>query len=227
MKKDYFHTSKVEAQELMHLLLGNFSHGKNIRELVYKFQKQDEQHFIEVTCDETGSIKMITPSKSFPHKELDTIEEHMQNTILKKDGIKIAQFIGFCDEPITGYFKYKDLFQILPLPEDAPKPKIAVADHPFILEVAYESCSQPMVDTLRRRKQAVIYTRLLNLFANQHISLGARYGQFAWTQRTDNTSNWTVEWAPLGYFYNALKGIADEFSSVEAFHPIERIFFQT
>lgn len=227
MKKDYFHVKEVEAQELLQVLLGHFSEAKGVEARTYQFQKRDAHHFLEVTCDETGNIKTIAPSKGFPSDELDTIETKIQTTLLTKHGTKIAQFIGFCDEPITGYFRHKDLFQILPLPDDAPRPNVAVADHPYILEVAYESCPEAMVDTPRRRKQAIIYTRLLNLFANQQISLGTRYGQFAWTQRTEGISNWTIEWAPLGYFYTGLKGTVDEFTPVNNFHPIERVFFQT
>lgn len=227
MKKDYFHTSEVEPQELMRVLLGHFNHAQNIRELVYQFQKENTQHSLELTCDELGNIKRIIPSSGFPSDELDEIEKKIQDTLLTKHGTKIGQFIGFSGEKITGYFKYNDLFQILPMPDEAPKPEVLIADHPFILEVPYESCPDITIDQARKRKKAVIYTRLLNLLANQFISLGSRYTQFAWTFDTTDISNLTSDWKQLGYVYSGLKGTGDTFSPVDILQPIERVSFQT
>ena len=81
MKKDYFHVSEVEPQELMQVLLGHFTLSQNTRELVYTFQKQNTQHFLEVVCDEDGTVKSITPSKGFPSDELDEIEKKIQETL--------------------------------------------------------------------------------------------------------------------------------------------------
>jgi hypothetical protein len=212
MKRDYFHVSEVEPQELMQLLLEHFSFSQH-GDFVYKFQKA--QQFIEVVCDETGNIKSIAPSIDFPSEELDVIEKIIQDTLLTKHGTKICQIIGFCGLPITGYFSYKDLFQILPVPEDAPKPKVLLADHPFILEVAYETCPNLMIDASRKQKKAVMYTRLLNVFSNQFISLGSRYPHFAWVYNIDDRSNLTSEWKQLGYVYNKLQGTLDTFSSAD------------
>ena len=206
-------------------MLEHFSFSQH-SELVYKFQ--NAQRFIEVACDETGNIKSITPSTDFPPDELYEIDKKIQDTLLTKHGTKICQIIGFCGLPITGYFRYKDWFQMLPVPEDAPKPKVLLADHPFILEVPYETCPSLMIDASRKQKKAVIYSRLLNVLSNQFISLGS-LSRHAWVVlNTENMSSVTSEWKQLGYFYyNRLKGAEDEFSSVDNLHPIEKVFFRT
>ncbi len=224
MKKDYFHVNEVEPWELLHVLLEHFSHAQGL----YRFQRPNTQHFLDVTCDEIGNIKSIQPSKDFPEDELEEIEKKIQDTLLAKLGTKVSQIICFCDTKIIGYFRYKDLFQILPLPDDAAKPNnIGLAYYPFILEVTYEPCPSPMIENSRKRAKAVIYTRLLNLLSDQVISTGSRYTQFGWVLKTENPATMVSEWSQLGYTYPGLKGTMDDFSSVEGLSPIERVSYQT
>lgn len=226
MKTDYFHISEVEPDELLQVLLEHFSEAKGIGERVRLFQKRDMHHSLEVTRDEAGNIKSIKPSKDFPQSELEEIDKKIQDILLTERGEKVCQLICFCDTQITGYFRYKDLFQILPIPDDAPKPKHGLADYPFILEVLYKPCLTSMIDTSRRREKIVIYTRLLNLFSNQFISPGQRYTQFGWALKTDDPSSLTSEWVQMGYVYNGLKGNSDDFSPIEGINPIERVPYQ-
>ena len=224
MKTDYFHVNEVEPQELLRVFLEHFSSSQGL----FRFQRLNTQHFLDVTCDEIGNIKSIQPSKDFPKDEFEEIEKKIQDTLLAKLGTKVSQIICFCDTKITGYFRYKDLFQILPLPDDAAKPtNIGLANYPFILEVAYEPCPSPMIDNSRKREKAVIYTRLLNLLSDQAISAGSRYTQFGWALRTENPGTMVSEWSQLGYIYPGLKGTMDDFSSVEGLSPIERVSYQT
>src|SRR6266700_6752502 len=205
MNKDYFHINEVNPQELSCVLLEHFSEALG----GYKFQRRGVQHFLEVTYDEAGNIRNIQPSKDFPTDELEEIEKKIHDNLLTVHGTKVCKQICFCDSKITGYLRYKDLFQILPMPDDATKPNIGITTHPFLLEVSYEFCPIPMIDTPRRREKAIIYTRLLNLLSDQVISPGSRYGQFGWTLKTDDPSNVYSEWAQLGYVYPGLKGTLD------------------
>src|SRR5450755_3103804 len=207
MKKDYFHVNEVEPQELVQVLLGHFSQVQG----TYKFQRPNTPQFVIVTCDESGNIKSIQPSKGFPEDELEEIERKIQDILLTKQAKKVCQIICFCDTKITGYFRYKDLFQILPMPEDARKPLIGMGlmVHPFILEVPYEPCPDPTIEYSRKREKAVIYARLLNLLADQAISIGSRYIQVKWALKTEDPPNMTSELIQLGYVYSVLKGLMD------------------
>jgi hypothetical protein len=191
MVKDYFHIKEVEPQELIRVLLTHFSQSQTISVWTYKYQKPNSQNYIEVSFDENGKITKISTSKKFPADELELIEKKIHDTLLTNYGTKIDQIICFCDERITGYFRYKNLFQTLPIPDDATKPNVMVASHPFILEIAYEASSDFMINQRRRTKNAVIYTRLLNLLSNQFITIGTRYTQFSWAYNTEDVSNLT------------------------------------
>lgn len=46
---------------------------------------------------------------------------------------------ALADAPTVGYFRYRDVFQIVPPPPEAPLPPAAVGDYPFIIELSYQA----------------------------------------------------------------------------------------
>lgn len=221
MQENYFHLAEVEPQELFCILLDHFSQAEGT-----KFQRPGTQHSLEMIGDKAGNIERIQLSEDFPRSELEEIEKKIQDTLLTEHETKVSQLIAFCGAEVTGYFRYKDLFQILPMPDDAPKVVFFIpSSYPFILEVSYQSCPNQFIEGARLREKTVIYTRLLNLLFNQGISPSPLVGQNGWVIKTDDPSNITSEWKQLGYFYTGLKGSMDSFSSVENINPLERTPF--
>lgn len=47
---------------------------------------------------------------------------------------EIRRVALFAEVPTTGWFRYRDRFQLLPVPPEAPQPHQLLADHPFIAE---------------------------------------------------------------------------------------------
>lgn len=48
--------------------------------------------------------------------------------------------------PVKGWYRYKDLFQILPVDDDAPQPPAILDHHPFIIEYRFEIDETPKVN---------------------------------------------------------------------------------
>lgn len=40
--------------------------------------------------------------------------------------------------PLTGWYRYKDVFQLIPAPPEAPRPPVILGDYPLILELQYD-----------------------------------------------------------------------------------------
>ncbi len=205
-------------QELLCVLLGHFTSGTGAR----RFQRPGTQHFLEVSYDEDGNIHKIQQSDDFPLAELEEIERKIQDTLLTDHGTKVGQMICLCSAKVTGYFRYKDLFQILPLPGYVAPPIFPVTEHPFILEVSYNTSLDPFVDSTRKIEKIVTYARLLNLLVDQAISSPHWYQQSAWVFNTKASSR-ESEWASLGYLDMTLKDTMDTFSLVNGLSPIERV----
>ncbi len=221
--KDYFHINEVRPQELMRILLMHFNQAQNISDFTYRYKNPSSSNYIDVFCNEDGSIKNIVISKDFPEEELMQLKQKIQDNLITDNGEMVGQIIGFCTEKISGYFKYKDLFQIFPVPDSSPKPDVAIADHPFVFEVKFKKSPDFTINNSRKMEKAIIYSRLLNQLVNQHIWLGNRYGQFAWAYiNVEDVANLTSKWVQLGYIPKGLEDNGGRFSSLDALKPIER-----
>lgn len=66
------------------------------------------------------------------------------------DGKVLIRFIADTAEPVEGSFRFNDVLQICPLPDDAPKPVRSIGtmdQHPFIIEYSFDEMD---IETLRK-----------------------------------------------------------------------------
>ena len=226
LTKDYFHLDEVNHQELMGVLLFHFNHCQNIELGVYRYQKEDKPYFLDLTVNRNGQVTKIVPSPRFPQEELKFIEAIIIENLVDNHGTRVGRFVIFCHDKVDGYFRYDDIFQLLPVPPSAPKPNVAVADHPFLLEFKYKACPDSMIDSTRKGDQATKYVLLLNLLSNRRIYLGNRNDLFGWVWNTSDPQNVISEWKQLGYTYKELSTIENTFSDISNIPPIDREPFQ-
>jgi hypothetical protein len=62
---------------------------------------------------------------------------------------KVTSFYNMSYLPVRGAWRYRDSFQILPVPPGAPQPPYLMAEWPFIVETYYQSSSVPGISTMR------------------------------------------------------------------------------
>ncbi len=56
---------------------------------------------------------------------------------------EIAREIASAPRPVAGYWRFQECIQILPAPPEAPRPPQVMAEHPFVLEVAFTGSVDP------------------------------------------------------------------------------------
>lgn len=57
----------------------------------------------------------------------------------QNDGKTLLRFVAFSPLPIEGSYRYKDVLQIMSLPDTAPKPQYAIGEHPLVIEYVYDT----------------------------------------------------------------------------------------
>ncbi|AFV97920.1 MULTISPECIES: hypothetical protein [unclassified Sulfuricurvum] len=55
----------------------------------------------------------------------------------QNDGKTLLRFVAFSSFSIKGSYRYKDVLQIMSLPEEAPKPQYAIGEYPLVIEYMY------------------------------------------------------------------------------------------
>jgi hypothetical protein len=129
----------------------------------------------------------------------------------------------FSSVPVTGWWRYRDRFQILPVPAGAPTLSQLVGDHPFILEVSYPGAPDWPVDAKRARTATREVNRLL---AGLLLDVDDRTGHFSrseWVYVPVETEGAPLRldtrFAQLGYALEGLQVKRPNFSDASGDYP--------
>ena len=107
--------------------------------------------------------------------------------------------------PTAGWWRYRNRFQIFPMPPEAPRPpQVFGGVHSLLLEVAYDGASHDELDEYR----GAVATREINrLLSGLLRGTEDRVGHFVrmdWvvlpTKDADGLDHWQAHFAQLGYF---------------------------
>ncbi|SFV31770.1 hypothetical protein SAMN05216456_1452 [Devosia crocina] len=71
--------------------------------------------------------------------------------------------VAFTNAPVRSAYKYKDYFQIVPVPIGSPVPAQAMAEWPFVFEFTYMGSANMSIDAHRRAKAESKLLSLLNV----------------------------------------------------------------
>jgi hypothetical protein len=185
-----FYLNRVDHNELLSLLqfhFGQSSHPALSRR--HTFTKRDEEQIsLDVEVDKYGQIFDIIPSQDFPDIELEAISSKIRNTLIDNQSIKIGEVVGFSvNGKVDGFFKYKEEFQILPVPDSAPKITHQTAgDHPFLLQFKYATCPDFQISSMRAKEKEIRILRMLNLLTKGRIKHVSPFVKSAWVAKIDD-----------------------------------------
>lgn len=133
-------------------------------------------------------------------------------------------FIMLTNANVTGKYKYREIFQILPAPDNFPRAPYLEAHHPCLLEVKYNFAPDPskkmpdqteVPDWIQRQDHEKKITReITSLFAVFSFSKFV-YTQdnHSWTISTDTNLATEPEWRQLSYFVQEHKHEISDFTN--------------
>lgn len=178
-----FYLDKVDHQELLQVLLSYFGRSRGLKGGGFRFQKSEGSPlYLDVVTNKDGIIVSLRPSSLFSEAELNEVSCFIQDKLIENQEESVGQCAAFSNARVEGWFRYKDMFQFLPVPKQAPKPCIT-NDNPFLFQYAYKAGPDTMVDFSRRRKKEATYARVLNVLLNRRVWLEPRYGRHVWVIR--------------------------------------------
>jgi hypothetical protein len=173
------HLGQVDHQELLEIVLAHFGHGEQPEASVFSYGRQGQPAQLIFKMGRLGHIADVTPGPGFMKRDIDEVAAKIRHTLLGEQPVRVGRVIAFSTEPVRGVFRYRDRFQMLPMPSGAPAPREGlIADQPFVLEVSYASCPEDWIGFSRQAKAVMMHTRLLAVLSNQHVwhSNQARFG---------------------------------------------------
>jgi hypothetical protein len=183
--------------------------------------------------------------------DIDDIRQRAREEFLESTGTIISRAVMFSSaRPVRGWWRYRDLFQIVPPPASAPLPDVVMADWPFVLEFQVEASVNGHVTGLRRARRARELSLLLTTLlvstvlglrpSSEHHWVGTTTGAFtggwSWWRavkdrmrrvlRRSAPANWSVAWLQEFYMIPGL-GDSSAFTDVQSLVPIEEMETQS
>jgi hypothetical protein len=138
--------------------------------------------------------------------------------------IKIARAFLYARAPTEAAYRYRDRFQIVPVPPDARRPKVFVDDWPFVLEFAIQPSTNLLVEVARTSRIRQALCLLLLALLRFRVSWPTRFqGNRHWVivNHFGSTERPTLEQAAQGYFAPDFDPDPTSFSDLKLFPPID------
>jgi hypothetical protein len=225
--KQLLHLDQVKHSELPQIITSYFRHAQFLgsRLKIYKQESPDE--CIELIFNKSGTtIVNAIASSTVPQEALRDIEKAIIDALVENQTVRYHQVAAKSAVKVEGYYRYRDLFQILPVPQYAPRPPFLIGEHPFLLEFPYTSSLDIMINGTRAQELANKYSRLLNLFLLGSVHLMNDMTQHRWVLPKDFNEHMVSEHLQRGYIYPGLGQMSGSLSSIDGISEISNVPFQ-
>ncbi len=224
--KDRFYLDRVKQDELEMVLLSYFGRGRGPYEGKSVYHKEENNNDFSVTLfyDSKGKVTSINSGSKLTEKDIAEIQQGIHDELIEGQEVVVGRDICFITgSKVEGYFTYKDVFQILPMPHDAPQIEGQLwGHHPILLEYKYLSSKNAQVNSFRKNKKSRELIPLLHLFSQRRFYGPSRFGQNDWVViGNDDPNKITSEFKQIGYFYGKPFEASNQFSSIKGLNKLE------
>jgi hypothetical protein len=207
-----FRLAEIRPAELRVILWAHFRSARQGQGNTVDYMRGDEVALSVEYVD--GRVDSVRAGPRLADRDVVAIETAVTDSALIDHGRKVWREIVFAGAPVTGSWRYHDLFQIVPAPAHAPRPPAHGADHPFVLEVAY--ASSPDSGIVVTRAGARLFE--LNLLLAAFVPLIDARPRFRHEQRwaiplDDSASPPRSIWTQQSYMFEPFQTVADDFTT--------------
>lgn len=220
-----FYLNKVKQDELEMVFLNYFGSGSgpdNDNKSTYSREKE-AGCLVILSYDKKGIISSVDGGPGLTDKHIAEIKDKILEELINNQDVLVGYEICYVfSNQIGGYFRYKDKFQILPLPPDAPKIEIdtIVGNRPILLEYKYISSKNLLVSNARKSKVVRELIPLLHILSKRRLYGPRRYMDFEWALKNEEGKEPTSEYTQIGFFYGKKLSTPESFSSVKDVSPL-------
>jgi hypothetical protein len=156
----------------------------------------------------------------------ERITAEIQRLLLAPESAKVCRWTMFSSRPVEGYWRYRDQFQIMPAPPAAPRPNMLIAEHPFVLDFAFENSADFRISQARYLRRASDFMLVLNLLLRQRISSPTNRSRHHWVWAAPG-SEIPVMWVGEGYMIPDFRYIVDELPAAADVPALDEIAAET
>lgn len=151
---EQFKVAAVDQTELETLLMWHFQNATGVSAKEIHYQRDGEAFALALHYNNNGNLMELKAGPGLRDEDITKIEKRIDQTLICTTGVSVGQTVLFARQPVNGYFKYRDQFQIIPVPPAAPQLPVALGDHPLLLEFTFPTSEDRHIQTIRRARKA-------------------------------------------------------------------------
>jgi hypothetical protein len=212
-----------DSYELEQVLLGIYrsSSGDRSDPKALLFPGHHEQYAIKLVFDKKYELKEAFAGPLLTESDLAELQDRVEREVLVPGTPRIGNWLLFAAVPVTGFFRFRDDFQILPVPKNAPRPPFLMADHPFLLQFRFRGSENSMVERMRLYARASELELLLAALVANHIhSENQTAHRWVFQPMDDPPRAPRSILCQTGYTFEGHRLIQDEFTSAADDPPL-------
>lgn len=180
---------------------------------------------LEVFYNNKGKVSGVKWLNEDSENMARDLVSEAEDALYGDHGTGVGRCYVFSKYRIQGFVRVKNDIQIVPLPDEAPKPDFVLAKHPGLLEYSYPKSSNQPVDQFRRTEREREILLLLNVLLRGGLTgVSSSFTNHQWVnvKKGDRVES---EFCQLGYTTTAIWKSKDSagFFSEESLQPVQRI----
>lgn len=220
-----FQTHILEQSEFEQLLQMHFGYASAATSEEIQYGRQGEPAALIVSYRDSGPIDRIETGPGLATDDISQIIDKIGRWLLDDAEMAIGQSVMFSSCPLRGHVIYKDLFQLGPVPSDAPQPRFfGPGGHPLLLQYRFPSSQDSQIRFMRGGRvgrELELLCTALSTHINGAISNRANY-HWSVVQSGDPTT-FRSEFLQESYIWPGANGLANGFSDWASTPPIGRL----
>ena len=217
---DSLEAGSVEQEELEHVLLNFFSGASAISPTEIVYPGEETTHALRLVYKKNDLVGILS-GPGLKDDQLEQVRARIRADLIESQASRIGRAVLFALKPVEGCFRYKDIFQIMSIPNEAPRPNEGYAAHPFILEFRFPVSRNASVRHLRRMLREREFELLLAALIDCLLSALGHTVRKHWVLTGEESpETWRSEYRQEMYHWPGLVPEAEEYSSTEGMMPI-------
>jgi hypothetical protein len=209
---------EFDDDELTTVLTSVLPRGAQFRPNEFEYRTMADE-WIPSLHYRDGKIMSATAGSAITADHLQQIKAEVDRVLATAGGRKVARRTMFSTRPVEGSWRYRDQFQIVPAPPEAPRPSERIAQHPFLVDFVFNDSPSSSLQRIRYIRQATDLMLVLNLLLVHGITAPSSRGRKHWVWAPLGSTP-AVVWAGEGYMIPNFHYLVDDLPESDAL-PLE------
>jgi hypothetical protein len=219
------HIGEVEDDELCTVLSSVLPRGAQFRADEVEYRTMADEWALSLQYRD-GRIVTALAGPAMTSELEEQLRTEIERVLLTPSTSKVCRWTLFSSRPVEGYWRYRDQFQIVPAPPEAPRPSVLMAEHPFIVDFVFDDCVNFRIRNHRYARRASDLTLVLNLLLRQQITSPSNRPRNHWVWAPQGTLPPAV-WAQEGYMIPNFQYLVDDFPVAADVPPLAEVAADT